>query len=125
MTPRLCQLESWCEEHSQTLEHIDEAFAIFYRIGYNCDDTQKEIDFQICISTKRMLQHDSPTRHLHVDTTYKQIGEGFPVLFIGTTSSITDYDRHFHPFFITISSDEQKASFKTLIKYIFRALKKI
>lgn len=114
-TINIGQLESWCEEHSQTPEHIDEAFVFFYRIDDNCDNAQEEIDFQICISTKRLLQHASATGHLHVDATYKLIWEGFPVLIIGTTDS----DRHFHPFCITISSDEQKISFK----YIFQALK--
>ena len=51
---------------------------------------------------------------MHADATYKLIWEGMPVLLVGTT----DKDRHFHPFGISVCSNQKTADFR----FIFQAV---
>lgn len=75
--------------------------------------------FRFFISSKKLLRiifEHGQRRHLHSDTTYKLIWEGFPVLIVGTT----DKDSHFHMSGICVALNEKTEDFE----FLFQALKK-
>mgnify|MGYP002790673476 FL=1 len=53
-------------------------------------------------------------KHIHADATYKLTWQGFPILVCGTTDS----NRKFHPFGITVCTNEKTEDFK----FMFRSL---
>lgn len=97
-------------------ENDVQAFVVSYEI-HEEDGPDGHAIFRFFISSKKLLRMTvDHARHVHADTTYKLIWEGFPVLLVGTT----DQERHFHLSGITVASNEKTEDFR----FLFASLKK-
>lgn len=84
-----------CEELSTEPEDEDAPYIIRYQI-------KSASDFNIVMSTKRLLKIFSVTIRRNIDGTYKLLRSGFPVLVMG----VDDADRRYHPAILSISAKE-------------------
>ena len=102
-------LEAAIKEIKEPLDD-DQAFVLNHY--FNNEDST----FGIFFSTKRLINLVSLSDSLNADATYKLIWNDFPCLIVGTT----DKDRHFHPFGLSITSNETSKDFE----FIFSSLKR-
>jgi hypothetical protein len=105
------ELEKWLKEHSTIPDSNYEAYVKSYEIS--AEDT--DIYFRFFITSTYFIELASRSHVVHADATYKLIWQGFPVIIVGTT----DKDRHFHPFGLSVSTNEKKEDFK----FVFNAVK--
>jgi len=84
-------------------------------VGDGSDDDH----FNMMLTSKKLLEMlDSNIEGMfHIDGTYKLTKEGFPIIIFGKT----DFDHHFHPIALSISSHETEADFI----YFYKGLQKI
>ena len=103
----------------------DKAFVADFSIDYGDEDElENECDdkkFRIFFTTKRLMKTALKSNKIHADATYKLTWEGVPVLISGTT----DLDRHFHPFGISVCSNERTEDFKFIFKALANSLEKL
>ncbi|CAF3875317.1 unnamed protein product [Rotaria sp. Silwood1] len=96
----LGEIEQWCLESSQSIpESADTPFVASHQIIYDDENENGDID---------------DDQKNYADTTYKLLGQGFPVLIVSTTN----LDRHFHLFGMAVCYNEATQNFR----FIFRAL---
>ena len=117
-----------CVAKSHMPTDLDEPFIIKYQV--RCDETDvvdgPEIgveQFRIAISTRRLLgltgeQGKQEHFTIQVDSTYKLIWNGFPVLVFG----FNDLDNVFHPICISITSNETNRDYEFLFGTIQHGL---
>ncbi|CAF4225836.1 unnamed protein product [Rotaria sordida] len=104
--------EQCCGNNQDILLDENKSFVVLYKILYNDEEYKDDEDvednggnkFRIFISSIHLLNIVSISQHIHADTTYKVIWQGFPGLVIGTT----DLNKAFHPFGLAICSNEKK-----------------
>ena len=74
-------------------------------VGDGSDDDH----FNMMLTSMKLLEMlDSNIEGMfHIDGTYKLTKEGFPIIIFGKT----DFDHHFHPIALSISSHETEADF--------------
>ncbi|CAF3299791.1 unnamed protein product, partial [Rotaria sp. Silwood2] len=77
--------------------------------------------FRIFISSVRLLNIASISSHINAEATYKLIWQGYPVLIIGTT----DLNKVFHPFGLSICSNEKTKDFQFIFNSIQIGMQKI
>ena len=76
-------------------------------------DSSDDDHFNVMLTSKKLLEMlDS-----NIDGTYKLTKEGFPIIVFAKT----DFDHHFHPIALSISSHETEADFI----YFYKGLQKI
>lgn len=91
-----------CEEMSSEPEDEDEPYVISYQI-------KSPDDFNIVMSTNRLLKLFSVTIRRNVDGTYKLLKSGHPVIVMG----VDDADRVYHPSILSLTATEQGKYFAT------------
>jgi len=85
-----------CEEMSAVPEDVDQPFVLAYQIKSNKD-------FNIVISTRRLLQKFDESARRNLDGTYKLLKSGYPVLVMG----LDDANRKYHPAILSVSATEK------------------
>jgi hypothetical protein len=118
----LGELESWCIKNSNIPESDDASYVAGHKMIYdddsddseNEDDDDKGSKFRVFITTKRLLKIAAKAKTIHADATYKLVWEGMPVMIVGTS----DMDRHFHPFGISVCSNETTSDFTFIFQSI-------
>ena len=118
-TISLGELEEWCVKNSVIPEDENTAFVSNYMVSDNEFDDDEDVSsdfFGVFITTKRLLDIASRSKHIHADATYKLIWQGFPILIVGTT----DYNKAFHHFGLAVCRTEDSTAFE----FIFNSVKK-
>ncbi|CAF1550987.1 unnamed protein product [Adineta ricciae] len=118
----LGELEQWCQANESIPTNEDTAFVVSYEIKYDDEDDEDDEDvedyqgsrFRIFISSLRLLNITLLSSHINADATYKLVWQGFPVLVVGTT----DLKKSFHPFGLSICSNEKTKDFEFIFKSI-------
>lgn len=106
----LGDLEQILEELHHIPESDNEAFVVDYELSEESEADGHAV-FRFFIYSKKLLRMTlEHGKHLHSDTTYKLVWEGFPVLIVGTT----DKDRYFHMSGISVTSNEKTKDFEFL-----------
>lgn len=85
-----------CEDMSAVPEDEDTPYVLSY-------DIKSSSDFNIVMSTKRLLKLFSVTVRRNVDGTYKLLKSGHPVLLMG----VDDANRAYHPCILSLSANER------------------
>lgn len=107
-------LNQWLIECSVAPIKEDEPFIVAHSVHVD-DDNIENCKFKFFVSCKVLLEHAVNVVKVHTDATYKLVWQGFPILLIGTTDS----DRKFHPFGVSVCTNEQSEDFE----FIFHSLK--
>ena len=107
------ELKQWCEENigEPTDEH--QPFAIDY---YLDEDAKTDAAYQVTMTTKYLMGNLGKGSCLQVDATYKLLkhpDKGMALL-LGTS----DVKKHFHPIFISISSNEDEDAYSRLFQSV-------
>ena len=120
------QLLSLLQTHASISDDDDKPF-ILYQLKIDEYDKQEsfpenEFDIPIgekssrfFITTRRLLSIAALSKFIHADSTYKLIWNNFPVLICGTS----DQDKVFHPFGISVCTNEKDNDFQ----FMFESLK--
>ncbi len=113
-------------EKSKEVEGDDEPFVIKFQVCADLEDRNRVSNqhpqiglnqFRFCISTKRLLRIAAKyCRVIHVDSTYKLMWLGNPVLILGTSDSVNK----FHPFCLAVTTNEKDVDFQ----FLFHSLQK-
>ncbi|CAF4727599.1 unnamed protein product, partial [Rotaria sp. Silwood2] len=125
----LGELEEWCKNNETIPVDENQSFVVCYKILYNGDEDEDDEDieddaggkFRLFISSLRLLNIASKSQHIHADATYKIVWQGFPVLIIGTT----DLNKAFHPFGMTVCSNEKTKDFQFIFNSLQIGMQKI
>lgn len=110
------ELEQFFIKNSAVPEDEKKAFIVSYEIQYN-----EPTYFRCLVSSKTLLKLSTNVKHIHVDATYKLIWQGYPVLIVGST----DTTRQFHPYGLSICSNEKTEDFIFLFSALKLAIEKI
>ena len=97
-----------CQEMSSVPQDEDEPHVISYQII-------SPDDFNIVMSTKRLLKLFSVTIRRNVDGTYKLLKSGHPVIVMG----VDDANRVYHPSILSLTATEQGRCFITADSSLF------
>lgn len=106
-------LEKWLSETNAVPWGDNQPFVVSYAVHTDENIFENSV-FRFFVSTKLLLRQATDSKILHTDATYKLVWQGFPVLLIGTT----DADRKFHPFGLSVCTNERADDFE----FVFRAL---
>ena len=107
--------EKWCRERTKIPEDEHEVYILGYEVIIN--DAKPELSyFRISIGTIYLLRLALKSIHLVADSTHCMIWNGFPVFLTGTT----DFARRFHPFCLSVCTNEDNGDFT----FIFETLKR-
>lgn len=125
------------ETYGQTLKYLGELFDLIIEHDSVPDDAKKPFilnhmfehessesyRFNFVVSSKALLENAKyvPTGHLCADGTYKLIWEGFTVLVVGST----DKHNSFHPFGISVTTNETTADYEFVFTSIKNAVEKL
>lgn len=94
-------------------EHItipDNEFTA-YVLDYKIED-KDELRIDFVVSCKKLLDMNLNSKVCNTDTTHKLIWQGYPVQVTGHT----DYNKKFHPTSISVSKNEDEATFAFLFE---------
>ncbi|CAF1036165.1 unnamed protein product [Brachionus calyciflorus] len=105
------ELRKWCEENINKIFLSDnDGYLIDYYVSI------KDQYFRVAFSTNQLIQLSNKRDILVVDSTYKIIFQGYPLMIAGTV----DFDKHFHPLAVAICTRETKDDFEFLFRSILK-----
>lgn len=114
----LGELIEWLAANSEVPADEDEPYIVQYS---HSDYDSPEYYFRFISSTRRLLKLASKAKRIHVDSTYKLVWQGFPVLVIGNT----DLNRKFHPYAIAVCCTEKIEDFEFLFTSLSTVIKNL
>lgn len=91
------KIKELCESMSALPEDEDEPFVMAYQV-------KSADDFNIVVSTRRLLHKFDRSHRRNIDGTYKLLRSGYPVLVMG----LDDANRRYHPAILSISATERR-----------------
>ena len=140
----LNQLEEWLENHSDLPDDCNAGFVVKYETGLSevsflpisdfkdidetnvgtnddKDDNNDMSFFRFLLTTKTLMKYACNNDFICIDATYKLIWLGFPVMLVGSV----DKKRQFHPFGISVCSNEKAADFTFIFKSVALAVQRL
>jgi hypothetical protein len=117
------ELVTLLENNATIPDDLDSPF-ILYQLKIDNDDIQQTFpankfnipiereSFRFFVTTRRLLSISSTAKFIHADSTYKLIWNNFPVLICGTS----DKDKVFHPFGISVCTNERQEDFQFMFE---------
>jgi hypothetical protein len=111
------ELEAWLLKNSVIPEDLHIPFVEQYEL----ETEEEESIFRFFITSRYLMSICANSYKIHADATYKLLWQGFPVLIVGTT----DMDKHFHPFGLSVCTNEKKEDFKFLFRALVATSKKL
>jgi hypothetical protein len=111
------ELEAWLLKNSVIPEDLHIPFVAQYEL----ETEEEESIFRFFITSRYLMSICANSYKIHADATYKLLWQGFPVLIVGTT----DMDKHFHPFGLSVCTNEKKEDFKFLFRALVATSKKL
>lgn len=110
VTISMSELSALLGKHKAIPDDLHEPFVLCEEVDIDSDEPY----FRFLITTKHLLGTATLRNFTHSDTTYKYIWQGFPVFMIGTT----DWDKAYHPYGLSVCSNEKTDDFKFLFQGI-------
>lgn len=101
--------------NSKAPEDEDTPFVIYFE---HSSINDKEPYFRFAATSKKMLKNGTTARHIHIDSTYKIVWQGYPLFVIGTT----DLGRHFHPILFALCMEEKTEDYEFVIRSMTNAV---
>lgn len=104
------ELSELLKGHKAVPDDLHESFVLCEEVNIDSDEPY----FRLLITTKNLLKTATLRNFSHSDATYKCVWQGFPVFMLGTT----DWDKAYHPYGLSVCSDEKTDDFKFLFQGI-------
>lgn len=108
-------IREWCEARKEIPLDEDTAFVLDHLVHAESTNPDDQV-LRLVVSTRRLLRSMEKSDMVQIDSTYKTIWQGYPVMVFGTS----DRNQVFHPFGLVVCNAETGEDFR----FIFEALHK-